>query len=260
MKINKVIMSCDDTGRYLNLWPYVSKVCKLTLGITPVLFHLTDEYSDFVHDEYGIVKKIKKNPDLPVSFQAQIYRLYGTKFFPDETCLISDIDMLTFNRNYFLNQVKVYDENDFVTYIADAYDMSREDTHDIWPLNRIPMCYNLAKGKIFSELLDLNVDFNEFSERIYNYNFGYDVPVFHKDEVFLGKMLFRNLKNVNIIRLNRGITDLFNINRRIEKKNFYEVDPGLIHNEHYVEAHIPGDWESNIEKFHQVINHILVYS
>ena len=260
MKVDKIIMSCDDTERYLKLWPYVSKICKLTLGITPVLFHITDKYSDFIHDEYGIVKKIKKDPDLPASFQAQIYRLYGTKFFKNETCLISDIDMLTFNRQYFLDQVKEYDENDFIIYIFDAYDLSREDCHGAWALNRIPMCYNLAKGRTFCELLNLDVDFNEFAERVYNFNFGYDFPIFHRDEIFLGKMIFRNLKRINIVKLNRGITDLFNINRRIEKNNFYDVDSSLIHNGHYVEAHIPGDWETNLEKFNQVINHILVYS
>lgn len=259
MKIDKVILSCDDNKNYLDLWPYVSKICKLTLGITPILFHMTDTYSDFIQDNYGFVKKIKRIPDLPVEFQSQIYRLYGTKFFMDETCLISDIDMFIFNREYFLNNIKKYDDNCFISFLSDAYDLSRPETHNMWALNRIPMCYNLAKGKIFYKLLDLSCDFNEFAEKIFRYNFGYEVPTFHKDEVFLGKMLFRNLSEIEIVKLKREINDVFNIPRRLEKKNFYDYNNQNIINGYYVDCHIPNDWKQNMEIFEQIINDILIF-
>jgi hypothetical protein len=260
MKIDKVIMSCDDNESYLNLWPHVSKVCKLTLGITPVLFHITDEYSDFVPDKYGIVKKIKKHTEIPTSFQSQIYRIYGTKFFYNENCLISDIDMLIFNKDYFINQVQEYDENSFIAYLDDAYDLSRPECQKMWALNRIPMCYVLAKGKTFFNLLDLNCDFNEFAERIYNFEFGYDVPDFHKDEVFIGKMMFRNYSNTEIIRLKRNIKDVYNIPGRVEKKDFYDMNPNLIYTKELIDCHIPNDWKSNIGTFNKKINDILVYA
>lgn len=260
MKIDKVIMSCNDNENYLELWPYVSKVCKLTLGITPVLFHITDEYSDFIIEKYGIVKKVKKHPELSSEFQSQIYRLYGTKFFYNENCLVSDLDMLIFNKEYFINQVENYNDDCFITYLSDAYDLSRPDCQQIWALNRIPMCYNLAKGKTFCDLLDLKCDFNEFAERVYNFNFGYDVPEFHKDEVFLGKFLYRNHSNIEIIRLNRGITDVNRIPRRVEKKDFYNMNPDLIYTKELVDCHVAKDWRENMDIFHQKINDILVYS
>jgi hypothetical protein len=260
MKIDKVIMSCDDNETYLNLWPYVSKVCKLTLGITPVLFHITNEYSDFIPDKYGIVKKIKKHAELPSSFQSQIYRIYGTKFFYDETCLISDIDMLIYNKNYFMKQVEEYNDESFVTYLYDAYDISRPDCHQIWGLYRIPMCYNLAKGKTFFKLLDLNCDFNEFAEKIYNFDFGYIVPEFHRDEVYLGRMMHRNLNDIDIVKLKRNIQNVNNIPRRIEKQNFYNTDSGLIYSKELVDSHIPNDWQSNFDVFKEKINDILVFA
>jgi len=261
MKIDKVIMSCDDNESYLKLWPYVSKVCKLTLGITPVLFHITDEYSDFIHDEYGIVKKIKKHPDLPTTFQSQIYRMYGTKFFHNETCLISDLDMLTFNKDYFIKQIEKFDDDDLIIYIADAYDLSRPDCAQIWALNRIAMCYNLAKGKIFSKLLDLeSCDFNEFAERIYNFDFGYDVPPFHKDEVFFGKLVFRNYQNINITKLTRDVIDVNHIPGRINKEDFYNLNPWQIYSKELIDCHIAKDWMENIKSFEAIINEILVYA
>lgn len=257
MKIDKVIMSCDDNQSYLNLWPYVSKICKLTLNITPVLFHVTDEYSDFVSDKYGIIKKIKKHPELPSSFQSQIYRLYGTKFFKNETSLISDLDMFIFNKNYFVNQVKDYHSDDFVVYLSDAYDMNRSEVVNMYALNRVPMCYVLGKGETYTKLLDMNCDFNEFAEKVYNYDFGYEVPDFHKDEVFLGKMILRNNQNINIVKLNRGITNIWNINKRIEKKMFLDRNLDLSNTENYVDCHIPKEYESNINVLNEIMNKIL---
>lgn len=260
MKIDKVIMSCDDNPNYLNLWPYVSKVCRLTLGITPVLFHISDEYSDFIPDAYGIVKKIKKHPDIPASFQSQIYRMYGTRFFQNENCLISDIDMLIYNKEYFVNQVQEYNEDCLITYLSDAYDLSRPDCQQIWGLYRIPMCYNLAKGVTFSKLLNLNCDFNEFAERIYNHEFGYIVPEFHRDEVFLGRTMHRNHNDIEIIKLKRDIKDVNMIPRRIEKKEFYETNSDRIYSKELVDSHIPNDWQSNMDLFKIKINDILVYA
>jgi hypothetical protein len=260
MKIDKVIMSCDDNETYLNLWPYVSKVCKLTLGITPVLFHITDEYSDFIPDKYGIVKKIKKHPELPTAFQSQIYRMYGTKFFYNENCLISDIDMLTFNKEYFVKQVEGYSDDCLITYLYDAYDLSRPDCQQIWGLYRIPMCYNLAKGKTFFNLLDLNCDFNEFAERIYNFDFGYVVPEFHRDEVFLGRTIHRNHHDIEIVKLKRDIQNVNDIPKRVEKKHFYEMNSDLIYTKELVDCHVASDWQSNMDIFKTKINDILVYS
>ena len=259
MKIDKIIMSCDDNEKYLKLWPYVSKVCKLTLGITPVLFHITDEYSDFKHDEYGVVKKIKKSPDFTSSFQSQLYRIYGTRFFYDETCLISDIDMFIFDKEYFIKQVEEYDDDCFINYISDAYDLERPDCWDLWGLHRIAMCYLLGTGKTFEKLLNLNCDFNEFAGRVRFHDYGYFPPEAHMDEIYVGKMMFRNHNNVNIVNLKRGITDVYNIPRRVNKHQFYSIDSMASYHKTAVEYHIPGDWQENMEEFNKKVNEILTY-
>lgn len=252
-------MSCDDNPDYLNLWPYVSKVCKLTLNVIPVLFHVTNEYTDFVSDEYGIVKKVKKHPDLPSNFQSQIYRLYGTKFFKNESCLISDIDMFIFNKKYFIEQVKKYEPEDFIIYLSDAYDMNRPEVVEMYALNRYPMCYLLSKSETYEKLLNLNCDFNEFAERVYNYDFGYHVPDFHKDEVFLGKMVLRNYMDVNIIKLNRGITNVWDINGRIEKKDFYDETINFSLTDELFDCHIPKTYVENLNRLNEIIRNILIH-
>ena len=93
MNIDKIIFSVDDNPKYQGLWEINSQICKEHLGITPVLFYITDEESDFYNDKWGIVKKIKALPNISNGFQSQIFRMFVTKYLQQETCLISDIDM-----------------------------------------------------------------------------------------------------------------------------------------------------------------------
>jgi len=78
MIIGKVIFAVDDNPHYSGLWPIVSEICFKKLGILPVLFHITDEESDFLKDEYGLVKKVKKLSDIDTGKQSQIIRMWGT--------------------------------------------------------------------------------------------------------------------------------------------------------------------------------------
>ena len=109
MKIDKIIVSCDDS-HYQYFWPVVAKVCKKVLNVTPVLFRVGDKDSEFFYDGNGLVKYVKKIDGIPTSTQGQILRLYGTKFFPDEVCLLSDIDMMLINKEYFVDKLKKYSQ------------------------------------------------------------------------------------------------------------------------------------------------------
>ena len=42
MKLDKVIMSCNDNPYYSDFWPLVSKVWKEKIGIDPVLVYVGD--------------------------------------------------------------------------------------------------------------------------------------------------------------------------------------------------------------------------
>ena len=55
MNINKIIFSVDDNPKYQGLWEINSQICKEHLGITPVLFHITDEDSEFYADIFGFI-------------------------------------------------------------------------------------------------------------------------------------------------------------------------------------------------------------
>ena len=80
------------------------------------------------------------------------------------------------------------------------------------------LCYN--EEHILPHLLDYYL---QFCEKIYNFDFGYDLPFFHRDECYLGKKINRNHNEINIVKLKRGIENVWNYPRRInkEKRRFY---------------------------------------
>ena len=59
MKIDKIIVSCDDS-HYQYFWPVVAQVCKKVLNVTPVLFRVGDKDGEFFYDGNGLVKYVKK--------------------------------------------------------------------------------------------------------------------------------------------------------------------------------------------------------
>ena len=189
MKIDKVIFAKNENPLYENFWELTSEICLKKLGVTPVLFNITDNDSEFYEDKYGLIKNIKKINGVDTGFQSQIVRMFGTKFFQDEVCLTSDIDMLMLNRHWFVDKVKDLDNDSFVIYSSDAYDNQHV---------RYPICYNAGKGSIYTQILKLNTSFEEYSKRLYSFNRNWSC-----DELYFTHML-KNSNYDKIVKLERG--------------------------------------------------------
>lgn len=257
MRVDKVIFSCDDSAHYLKLWEYVSRVCAEVLDVVPVLFHITNEDCDFYKDKYGIVKKIKKLPNYKSSIQAQFYRIYGTSFFPDETCLVSDIDMLTPNKDYFIEQVKKYEDDCFIIYSSDVYNEELPFVGNMFCKNRMPMCYFLGTGKVYNKIFEIDSNFCVFMKKSLSYDFGYDVPYGDRDEIYTGFKINEKQNEIEIIKLKRGVTDVFNIPNRVEKKDFFKLGLDKTYDKKIIDLHIPNDYENKIFHFQEIFNKII---
>ena len=205
MKIDKIIFAVDDSEKYHGLWEINSEICKKVLGITPILFHITNEDSDFFEDQYGLVKKVKKLPNYPTGFQSQIYRMFGTKYFYGEVCMTSDIDMLITNQSYITDQIKDFDKNDMVIFVSDAYDNNREECVGIYSEPRISMCYNSADGKTFDEILNTNRSFEDFCFEVSNIC----DDIHDRDEIYFGHKIKNFYDQSRIKKLVRGYKSPF---------------------------------------------------
>ena len=256
MIIDKIIFAVDDNPKYSNLWKINSEICKKVLGITPVLFHITEEDSDFYEDEYGIVKKIKRLPNHSTGFQSQIYRMYGTKYFPDEVCITSDIDMLTINKSYITDQIKHFNENDFIVYTSDGYDKNRPECVDIYCDPRVSMCYNAGKGSTFNEIFNTERSFFDFANEVREtYWQEHDC-----DELFLGTKISNFINQNRIKRLRRGYKSPFVCPKRIERpsnENLFNVYNEMdIKNGNIVDIHLSRPYSKHkieIDKLRRII-------
>lgn len=208
--VNKIIFASDSNPDFIQFWPINSELCSKRLKVTPILFHICDEDSDFYWDEYGIVKKVKKTSNYS-GLEAQIFRMYGTKYFQNEICMTSDMDMLLFNRNYVKNDVFDYDSITILN--ADAYDDKRAECVGIYKAGRYPICYVVGTGAVFNRILNTNIEFKEYFQNLLSLRAGYDT-----DELYFGYSLSKS--NVKCNKLNRGYSSKWYCPQRIEKRHF----------------------------------------
>jgi len=142
MKINKAIMSVDDNPLFEDFWEPVSKVWRLRFNITPVLIYFGTKK---LSTEWGEVIYVTPIADVPLYFQTQWARFWYTSQEPETIFCISDIDMFPVSKDAFVLNLKDKDEECYLHLRG-----------DIRPL---PVCYHVAKGKIFKEVLKLKSTF-----------------------------------------------------------------------------------------------------
>jgi hypothetical protein len=254
MRIDKIIFSTDDNPLYLGFWPFISKWTKERLGVTPVLFHVTTEETDFYEDQYGLVKKFKANPKLPSSFQAQLVRMWGTRYFLDEFCMTSDIDMMMVDKNYFMNGLENYNDEDMLIYGSDAYDSSRPECTDIYGGDRYPICYNLAKGSTFEKILLTDKPFDEYMQYINDFYF----PFHDSDEMYFGWMVNNTNHGVNVVKLRRGFTTKFYCPNRFERPLYLSSEQQReLKNKDIIDIHLVRPYEKYQTQI-QIIKEMIV--
>lgn len=263
MKIDKIIFSLDSNPDYQGFWEVNSEICKKHLGIEPVLFKISDEESDFYKDEFGTVKCIKKVPDIDTGLQAQIYRMYGTKYFMDEVCLIGDIDLLIFNKDYITKNIQHYsDENSLVIMCSDAYDSRRSECVGTFTGGgfRYPITYSFAKGRVFSEIIKNNISFEEFATIV-------NLPgwQFNSDEIYFAFCIAENSK-INVIKGTRGYSSSFYCPNRIEKIDFENAGQfqrinldGFLNLQTFIDCHCPKPFSKYKDVIEKIKNNILNY-
>jgi hypothetical protein len=251
MKINKVIFGVDDNPLYGDFWPIQAKLVKEVLGAEPVLFHITNKSSDFYNDGHGLVKKIDKDtcPGIITSFISQVVRMYATKYFPDEICMPSDIDMLILNKEWFTEQIKDISDNDLVIMDSKAYDLERPEcrAHNESCENRYPICYNIAKGSTFNKILNTDRPFSQYVYELSLLKLGWGT-----DELYFGDQIHTKNHGINIIKLIRNYTTPWAAERRINRDILY--DKNHLKTGYYIDFHCPRPYSDYKIEINKIIN------
>ena len=114
MHITHCLMSCDSNTEYLEFWPVAAKAW-LKLGIRPVLFYIaTDEKAHPEEVADCPVHVFAPLPDIAIKIQASTLRYWGCTHYPENTVIISDIDLIPLSKRFFIDRLREVDENAYV--------------------------------------------------------------------------------------------------------------------------------------------------
>lgn len=214
MKIDFTIISSDDS-HYLDFYKPVSTLWN-HFGIKTLMFHITDYESDFIENKFGLYKKIKAEPNLPTSWQAQLIRLYAYSYFKKENLnlLTSDIDMIPLNGDYFHQSANIINDEEVLCYSGQPYG----------DVPYYPMCYTLGSCRTISELLNLNDTFGSF---LHNIKENYTVK-WNSDEHFM----YDKLNSYPKLKLLKR-----DFNNRIDRGHWsYNIE--LLKRKKYIDSHM----------------------
>lgn len=230
--VKYAIVAKDNNPLYDGFWDLVKYCWKEFIGATPVLVQIDRDFDIIVNPD-SIVISLPRVDTVDTGLQAQISRMWATKFFPDSSCIISDIDMLNFDRDYYQN--KECGQNEMIIYSSDHAGDSR-----------YPMCYVQAYGSTFSKVLDLDCDWPDFVVRLQKLNADWST-----DEIYLTNMINGYHDQSIMTKLKRGWNS--NIaDRRIDRVTInVDTDPYNYKNiAQYIDFHCPRpleDWREFIE-------------
>lgn len=219
MRINRAIVSADSNPLYYEFWPIVAKAWR-NIGPEPTAAVIGNLYLDHTA---GTLIKVPLVEGIPTGFISQVIRLIIPCFFPEEVCIIGDIDMIPLNKDYFTSNVADYDDESIIIFSADAYKDQL----------RYPMCYIAAKGKYFQEIIGLENTEEETIKKFIQYLFSLNKN-WDTDELFFTEQLHRSALLKKTIFLKRGWNP--RAKQRIDRVHWQYNKLGLILNK-YIDSH-----------------------
>lgn len=237
LELKRVILSTNDDPRYIQFWPVVAPVWR-AMGFEPTLALIADEKC-VVDESLGEVIRMDPIAGIPESLQAQVVRLLLPSLFPDDGCLISDIDMIPISKEYFVQNAKICPADGFLVYRDGAPQAD---------FPRYPMCYSAAKGQVFASVFGI-LDLWEIKEKIHEWshlNLGWNT-----DEFVLYNCLSRwESLGGNVVRLGHDV------GARIDR-DFWPQDISSVNVENYIDCHCKRPYLENKEIIDSIVNAIL---
>jgi hypothetical protein len=157
MKIDKVLFGCNADPMYYDFWNVNSMLFQEKFGIEPVLCfcgEIKHEYG--IKSRHGHVIEFPLVEGVPEYLQATWVRFYAASLFPNEVCLLGDIDMLPISRNFYLRNIETISNDTYVHLYADAYNVGNF-RHWKQPIldNTVPAHHHVGKGRLFKEIYQL---------------------------------------------------------------------------------------------------------
>ncbi|MBS0616331.1 MAG: hypothetical protein JSR58_07270 [Verrucomicrobia bacterium] len=237
LELKRVILSTNNNPNYIEFWPVVAPIWT-AIGIRPTLALIADEHCP-VDTSIGDVIRFPPLPDIPESLQAQVIRLFLPIMYPDEGCLISDIDMIPISRTYFIEGAKHCPDTGFLVY-RDKGAIGDESV-------RYPMCYNAAKGSVFGSLFGISHpdEIPQMIELWASAGLGWNT-----DELLLHAHIMQWERNGGlVIRLGHGVEG------RLDRGN-WNIDFDHLDVSQYIDCHCPRPYSKYKDSIDRIVQEI----
>ena len=238
-QIDRAILSTNDNPLYIEFWPVVAPIWT-AMGIRPTLALIGDEKCT-VDESLGDVIRFAPIPGVTPALQTQTIRLFLPALFPDDVCLISDIDMIPISRDYFQEGALQCPDNGFLVY--------RDKIEDYWA-NKYPMCYVAAKGDIFGSIFDINT-IEDINDRIIEWSsYGYG---WNTDELLLYEYVNNWEQDEGlVVRLGHGLMSRLDRGSWTFQLNNLDIFS-------YIDCHCPRPYTFYKKSIDYIANAILQY-
>ncbi len=156
----RIITTTNESSTYLNFWPSVAQMWEKHLDCEVTLGFITSR-----KEEDALVKEMQRHGNVvlftPIQGihtgnQAKVSRLYLSTIYPNELCIIVDIDMYLLNGEFFKEEwLKHVHEHKLLAIGGNAYYNSREE-------GKFPMCYTMGYSSVFQQLINpMKLAYNE---------------------------------------------------------------------------------------------------
>jgi hypothetical protein len=240
LEIKRVIVSSNNDPIYIEFWPLVADLWH-RMGYIPTLALIAED-DVTVDTSIGEVIRFRPIPGVRQSLQAQTIRLLLPVLFPDDGCLISDIDMLPISKEYFEKGAALSPNDAFLIYRDGAYPRSEK---------KYPMCYFAAKGRIFQKVFGVET-YEEIEPRIIEW--ATEGHGWNTDEIVLYREVCNWEKNSkgSVHRLGHGVGPRID---RIYSWNLENIDRRIASG--VIDCHCPRPYSDNKQSIDLIYHAIL---
>jgi hypothetical protein len=243
LKLDRVILATDANPNYIEFWPIVAKAWKEIIGLQPTLALIAPSEVQ-IDETLGDVIRFEPIEGIPTSFYAQCIRLLLPFLFPNDGCIVSDIDLIPLNKNYFISRSIFIDDSCFILY--------RDNAMFEKLYKQIPMCYVAGKGKIFSEIFQVYTK-EHLIEKIKEWH-SMNIGWFTDQELLYKSVLTWQGYPDRCIRL--GKIDKITPKTRIDKFNWH-YDVNLLKSDHYIDCHSKRPYSTYKNFLDEMVDHLL---
>jgi hypothetical protein len=148
MKLDCVLTAVNENDLYLDFVPiFVKSWNKLYPDVDVKIILIAENIPDTLLSYKNNIILFEPIENIDTSFTSQIIRLFYPCILNYENgIMITDIDMMPMNRNYYTENIQSYSNDKFIYYRENACFNTKE----------IAMCYNIATPKIWKEIFNVN--------------------------------------------------------------------------------------------------------